>query len=453
MKALLALSVLLLPAPASAQDALGGESLVGYLKKRDDLSRRQRQRFIREVKKRFGGTAIDGEVGGKPEIGVAKSILSAAIFMRKKPDEAAKAAWEGWRGAIGYVPPPIAIHYQILAMEGRKPRGRPIDLAFKFPDYYNEEIAPELVAYWERGLEAGTIPDHALRDTKEALEATRVLMRPLLLDKLRLLARLDRDLAVAKGAHKVEIKRDMAEIEAELQAAFRRVARRPAVLDSKRRPYDRLRIQLEDMGQALSQEDRFLNPDSAPPPKKPVPELKEAELPEQKPDEPPAYEREQPPIPPVPDQPRPGDPDPPKDPLTGRALGEIIDAYKRRVSILVKEWLGTPYRWGSDRKKVGTDCSGFTRKLLSDGFRVDLPRVSRDQYRVGRSVRKTDLRPGDLVFFDTLDRGRISHVGVYAGNGKFAHASSSRGVVYDELKSRYFRRAYRGARRVLAYPR
>jgi cell wall-associated NlpC family hydrolase len=72
---------------------------------------------------------------------------------------------------------------------------------------------------------------------------------------------------------------------------------------------------------------------------------------------------------------------------------------------------------------------------------------------VGISVRLDDLRPGDLVFFDTYDLGRVSHVGIYTGDGKFAHASMSRGVVYDELSSRYFRRAFRGARRVLAYPR
>jgi cell wall-associated NlpC family hydrolase len=434
--------------PAFAQGALAGDTIVGYLEKRDDLGRSDRQRWIREVKKRFGAAAIDEDSADKPEIGVAKAILSAAIFMGVKPKEAAASAWEGWRGALGYVPPPIAIHYQILTLEGRRPRGRPIDLAFHFPDYYSDEIAPDLVAYWEAALAAGTIPDDALVETKEALEQTRELMRPLLLDKLRLLARLERERVIAGGLRKVEIERDRAEVEDELARSFSRVARRPEVLDRKRRAYDRLRIHLEDMGLTLTDEDRFLNPDGAPPPKKVVPPVAEPEVPA---DAEPQVEPEGPPIPPIPDQPRAGDPTPPKDPVEGRSLLDLVKAYGRRIEVLVEPWLGTPYLWGSSKPKVGTDCSGFMQGLFG-AFSVSLPRTSRDQFRVGDSVRKAELRPGDLVFFDTRDVGQISHVGVYAGDGKFAHASSSRGVVYDELESRYFRRAFRGARRVLAYP-
>lgn len=444
------LGVLLFPGGLGSAAAAEGESLVQYLRKRDDLSRGRRARWIRAVRKRFGAAAIETETKNKPELQVAKAILSAAIFMQAKPQTAAKAAWEGWRGALGYVPPPIAIHYQILALEGRRPRGRPIDLAFSFPDYYNEEIAPDLVAYWERSLKEGTIPDHALKETQEALEATRLKMRPLLLDKLRLLARLDRERTVAKGLRKVEIQRDMGAVEEELARSFTRVARRPEVLDPERRPYDRLRIQLEDMGQSLSQEDRYLDPEAGPPPKRPVPKPPDPGVPKPKGEHPPMVEPAEPPLPPLPDQPRPGDPSPAED---RRSLADLISAYTRRLRAVVDEWLGTPYRWGSDRREVGTDCSGFTRKIFRQTFEIRLPRVSRDQFRVGRSVGITDLRPGDLVFFDIRDDGHVSHVGIYAGDGKFAHASTSRGVVYDALRSRYFRRAYRGARRVLAYPR
>jgi hypothetical protein len=204
------------------------------------------------------------------------------------------------------------------------------------------------------------------------------------------------------------------------------------------------------MGLTLGQEDRFLDPDSGAPSKRAVPKVEElappvTEEPETEPDEPL--------IPPVPDQRRSGDPTLVEDPLSGRSFGDLIAAYGRRVKLIVEGWLGTPYRFGSDRRSDGTDCSGFTQRIFSEGFNLDLPRVSIDQFRVGVSVRLDDLRPGDLVFFDTYDVGRVSHVGIYAGDGKFAHASMSRGVVYDELGSRYFRRAYRGARRVLAYPR
>src|SRR5262249_38208021 len=159
--------------------------------------------------------------------------------------------WEGYRGALGYVPPPIATHYQILTLQGRQPRGRPIDLAFKFPDYYNEEIAPDLVAYWEEALEKGRIPDDALHETKEALDETRIRMRPLLLDKLRLLARLQRELDVARGSRRAEIEKDVKDVEGELRRSFSKVPRRPEVLDPRKRAYDRLRIQVEDMGLTL----------------------------------------------------------------------------------------------------------------------------------------------------------------------------------------------------------
>ncbi|MEM7675899.1 MAG: NlpC/P60 family protein [Myxococcota bacterium] len=126
--------------------------------------------------------------------------------------------------------------------------------------------------------------------------------------------------------------------------------------------------------------------------------------------------------------------------------------YAERLRRRIAGWLGTPYRWGGETKRVGTDCSGFTQGLFREEFQIALPRVSRDQFRMGYSVSRRNLRPGDLVFFDTLDQGRITHVGVYVGKDQFAHASSSKGVTYAKLKLRYFTRAYRGARRILSYP-
>ncbi len=443
------LVVPLLLVTSSAEAASG--TLLDFVKGRSDLSRSERARWHKAVKLRFGGAALNDEAEDRPEIGVAKAILSAAIFMGVKPKKAVDAAWEGWRGALGYVPPPIAIHYEILALQGRKPRGRPIDLAFKFPDYYNEEIAPELVAYWEENLRAGKIPDAALEETKEALAATRVKMRPLLLDKLRLMASLAREVSTANGARRAEIERDLGEIQEELERAFSRVARRPEVLDPRKTPYDRLRIQLEDMGLRPSEEDRLLDPRAPPPPRQAVPEVTEKPV-ERSDDGTVLVEPDEAPPAVLPPQPRPGDGGKFEDIVPGRTLAELVKAYKQRLERAVTSWLGTPYRWGNGTPKVGTDCSGFVQALFGDTFRIRLPRVSRDQYRTGHSVSKQDLRPGDLVFFDTRDAGRINHVGVYAGKGTFAHASSSRGVVYDKLASRYFARAYRGARRLLAYP-
>lgn len=430
------------PPNANLQDWIDG---------RDDLSRATRARWKKAIRLRFGGAAMNEDIPERPEIGVAKAILASAVFMDAPEKKAVDAAWEGWRGALGYVPPPIAVHYQLLTLQGRQPRGRPIDLAFKFPEYYNEEIAPELVAYWEQALEDGKIPDDALLETQEALQATRVKMRPLLLDKLRLMARLERDRQVAGPARKAEIQRDTEELEAELVRSFSKVTRRAAVVDPKRRPYDRLLIQLEDMGLAPTDEDRLLDPNTAPPPPIEVPAPPEPELPRAA-DGTPLAEPDAPPPVALPPQARAGAKVAPDDPVRGRSLLELAKAYARRLTDAVEGWLGTPYRWGNDTPKVGTDCSGFTRRLYAEVFRVPLPRVSRDQFRIGESVSRRDLAPGDLVFFDTADGGRVNHVGVYVGGDRFAHASSSTGVVYADLNSRYYSRAYRGARRILTYP-
>lgn len=393
------------------------------------------------------------ESDSRPEVGVAKAIASAAAFMGLEPEVAAQGAWEGWRSVLGLVPPPIAIHYQILVFEGRKPRGRPIDLALSFPEYYCEEIAPDLVAWWQEALDAGRIPDAALRETRAALEETREKMRPLLVDRLRLLARLDRELQVATGARRAELSGDMEALERELQRSFTRVSRRPEVLDRRRRPFDRLRLALDDFGMSRSEEDLYLDPDAPPPPPRPVPA----------PEAPPPIVTStvgpalvEPTAPPprayLPPQPRAGDPEPFTDPFPMRSRAQLVDAYADRLRRTIDPWMGTPYRWGNDTRGVGTDCSGFVREVLEEAFALELPRTSRDQFRCGRSVSREALLPGDLVFFAMRGDGIVSHVGVYWGEGKIAHASLSRGVVLDRFDRPAYQRCFRGARRVVALP-
>ncbi len=97
------------------------------------------------------------------------------------------------------------------------------------------------------------------------------------------------------------------------------------------------------------------------------------------------------------------------------------------------------------------DCSALTRAVYREAYGVELPRTSRQMYGLGKRVPAPgQLREGDLVFFriDTSGPG-VSHVGIYVGDGQFAHASSSRGGVIDPLSSPYFDRRYAGARRVL----
>ncbi|HEY8930316.1 MAG TPA: NlpC/P60 family protein [Mucilaginibacter sp.] len=110
----------------------------------------------------------------------------------------------------------------------------------------------------------------------------------------------------------------------------------------------------------------------------------------------------------------------------------------------VYDWIGTPYRFGGSSRK-GIDCSAFTKELYSEVFNMDIQRSSRDIFSMVSPVRKDDLKEGDLVFFKIHSR-RISHVGIYLGNNRFAHASS-RGVAISSLDDAYYKRYfYRGGR-------
>jgi cell wall-associated NlpC family hydrolase len=109
-------------------------------------------------------------------------------------------------------------------------------------------------------------------------------------------------------------------------------------------------------------------------------------------------------------------------------------------------YLGTRYRYGASSAR-GFDCSGFTSYIYRQ-HGISLPHNSAAQYRMGKPVSRSELRPGDLVFFRTRGN-RISHVGIYIGNGKFVHASSARGRVrVDTLTSGYYHQRYVGARRI-----
>lgn len=107
---------------------------------------------------------------------------------------------------------------------------------------------------------------------------------------------------------------------------------------------------------------------------------------------------------------------------------------------------GVPYRYGGTGRS-GFDCSGFTSHVYGNKG-VALPHSAAEQYHRGAKVARKGMKAGDLVFFSTTRRG-ISHVGIYAGNGKFVHASSGGGRVrVDTLDSGYYRSRFRGARRV-----
>ena len=106
----------------------------------------------------------------------------------------------------------------------------------------------------------------------------------------------------------------------------------------------------------------------------------------------------------------------------------------------VYDWLGTPYRLGGDTKR-GIDCSGFAFQLYDKVFNTVIGNNSRNIFSMVNPVNKEDLKEGDLVFFKIKSKA-ISHVGVYLGNNKFAHASSSRGVMISNLNEAYWQRYY-----------
>lgn len=109
--------------------------------------------------------------------------------------------------------------------------------------------------------------------------------------------------------------------------------------------------------------------------------------------------------------------------------------------------LGIDYKYGGTTTK-GFDCSGFVGYVF-DKFKIDLPRTSSAMYGEGSKVNRDDLRPGDLVFFNTSGKG-VSHVGIYVGNNKFAHSSTSKGTRIDSLGMEYYHERYVGAKRILS---
>jgi cell wall-associated NlpC family hydrolase len=113
--------------------------------------------------------------------------------------------------------------------------------------------------------------------------------------------------------------------------------------------------------------------------------------------------------------------------------------------------IGTPYRLGGSDPQQGLDCSGFVNHVFRQAAGLQLPRESHALSQVGQTLEPEELQPGDLVFFNTLERP-FSHVGIYLGDNRFVHAASSRsgGVMLSSLTDDYWSRRFEGARRILA---
>ena len=124
--------------------------------------------------------------------------------------------------------------------------------------------------------------------------------------------------------------------------------------------------------------------------------------------------------------------------------GRIRGMLKRALSLL-----GTPYRWGGNSPEQGFDCSGLVGYVFRNGLGIELPRISRDMANVGEQIRdRNALAEGDLVFFSRKG-GRVDHVGIYIGDGKFLHAPrTGKDVEVSSLSSGYWAQKFMLARRV-----
>lgn len=112
--------------------------------------------------------------------------------------------------------------------------------------------------------------------------------------------------------------------------------------------------------------------------------------------------------------------------------------------------LGVPYKWGGTSETKGLDCSGLVRNVYEKTFGLVLPRRAEEQAAATESIERTELQPGDLVFFNTMRRA-FSHVGIYIGDGKFIHAPRrGKRVKIDDMRSAYWQKRFNGARRVQA---
>jgi cell wall-associated NlpC family hydrolase len=110
--------------------------------------------------------------------------------------------------------------------------------------------------------------------------------------------------------------------------------------------------------------------------------------------------------------------------------------------------LGVPYKRGGTNEISGFDCSGFVRHLYEKSVGQLLPRRAEEQARATEIIKQDELKPGDLVFFNTMRRA-FSHVGIYMGDGKFIHSPrAGKSVRVEDMREAYWQKRFNGARRV-----
>lgn len=135
----------------------------------------------------------------------------------------------------------------------------------------------------------------------------------------------------------------------------------------------------------------------------------------------------------------------------GSQLQQARDSMSERASSLVINamgFLGVPYKLGGNSVDTGFDCSGFVRAVFEESLGKVLPRRAEEQAGATLEIDRSELKPGDLVFFNTMKRA-FSHVGIYVGDGKFIHSPRSGAQVrVEDMRVAYWNKRFNGARRV-----
>ena len=135
-------------------------------------------------------------------------------------------------------------------------------------------------------------------------------------------------------------------------------------------------------------------------------------------------------------------------PISSPASGNFPDETMNDLAIYAISLAETPYKYGGSTPENGFDCSGFVRHVFLKSLALQLPRTSVEMSHVGNPLQENQLRPGDLVFFNTQQQS-FSHVGIYVGENRFVHApKSGKAIAIVNMQENYWRNRYDGARRM-----
>lgn len=130
----------------------------------------------------------------------------------------------------------------------------------------------------------------------------------------------------------------------------------------------------------------------------------------------------------------------------------LLGKYKKAKDTILAQgmqYIGIDYKWGGTSEETGFDCSGLVRAVFQNSVGMTLPRTALEMSKVGKKVKSADnLKPGDLVFFNTMKR-KFSHVGIYVGNNKFLHSPRTGAQVrVEEMDVKYWKKRFNGATRI-----